>query len=161
MPSYEAKDSIVEGRQLKVQRLSIPFVITGNATAASVVIGCDEPAVLFLKTEGVDQITEASGCLDDAAEETALNFNDAASDASGIFNLCVKIKEPIGRYIVSHVTSRLDGVSHPCYIGDTTESDGQSANGDKLLLTCNSTINFTSADLDADLEVEYVVSEDT
>jgi hypothetical protein len=70
--SYEAKDSLVRDRQLKVQEVCIPLAITGNATPASVSVVSDEPAIMFIRTEGVDGITEASGALD--AGQTAPTF---------------------------------------------------------------------------------------
>lgn len=150
---FQAKDTLVLGRQLKVQKLVIPFAITGNATPASVVLRSDEPGILFLRSEGVDQITSANGAIDSG--ETA-TYTVAASDASGIFNLLVKINEQIEKVQQARVVSRTTGVSHPCFLGD---ADGISGNGNKIMLTCDSTVDLSSANLDACLEVEYVVSE--
>lgn len=150
---FSAKDPLVRGRQLKVQRLVIPFAITGNATPASVVLRSDEPAVLFLRSEGVDQITSSSGALDSG--ETA-TYSTSPVDATGIFNILVKVSEPIEKVCRAAVVSRTTGVAQPCYLGD---ADGISGNGNKIMLTCDSVVNLSSANLDACLEVEYVVAE--
>lgn len=149
--SYDAKNELVRARQLKVQKLSLPFRIVGNATPASVAITKDDPSLLFVKTQGVDQITAALDTADGSPSLTAAN------DANGIFNLMVKVGESLGKIVKAQVTSRTDGVSHPCFIDDT---DGISAAGDKILLTCDSTVALNAANtLDACLEVQYVVSE--
>lgn len=147
--SYPSKDSQVQARKLKVQRLSIPLVITGNATPASVLLRNDEPGILFLRSEGVNQITAA---LD--AGETA-TYATAADDSDGIFQLFVKVQEVVSKVIVAKITSRTTGVSHPCYLGD---ADGLSSAGNIMLL-CDSTIDFSAASLDACLEVSYIVAE--
>lgn len=149
--SYDAKSDLVRNRQLKVQELNIPFKIVGNATPASVAITKDEPSVLFLKSQGVDQITPALDAADGTPSLTAAN------DANGIFNLMVKVGESLSKIQSARIVSRIDGVSHPCFIDDT---DGISAAGDKILLTCDSTVALNAANtLDACLEVKYVVSE--
>lgn len=151
--SFDAKSPLVRDRQLKAQKLVIPFAITGNATPASVVLRSDEPSVLFLRSQGVDQITSAAGALDSG--ETA-TYSVAANDANGIFNLLVKVSEPIKKVLGALVIGRTDGVTQPCKLGD---ADGVSGNGDKIMLTCDSTIDLSAANMDACLVVYYEVDE--
>lgn len=150
MPNYYAKNELVQGRQLKVQRLVIPFAITGNATASAVSISRDEPALLFLKTEGVDEITPA---LDSADGTPTLT---AANDANGIFNLMIKISEQVGKVMHAQVVGRDAATLVVCTLAD---SDGISAAGDKILLDCDTAVDLSAANLDACLELEYVVAE--
>ena len=150
--SFQAKDNQVQGRQLAVQQLVIPFVITGNATPASVVLRNDEPSILFLRSEGVDQITTSTGALDSG--ETA-TYTTSPVDANGIFNLLVKLGETAAKVCSAQVIRRTDGTAHPCMLGD---ADGLSSNG-KIMLTCDSTVNLASANLDGCLIVNYVVAE--
>lgn len=150
--SYQSKNAQVHGRQLKVQRLVIPFTVTGNATPASVVLRNDEPSVLFLRSQGVDQITEAAGALDSGE---SVSFTVAANDANGILNMLVKVGEVVGKVCRANVTDRTSGGSQPCKLGD---ADGLSPNG-KILLTMDSSIDFSAANGDLCLEVEYVIAE--
>lgn len=53
---YQPKDTEVYTRQLKVQRLVIPFVITANATPSSKTLTNDDPQILSLQTQGISQI---------------------------------------------------------------------------------------------------------
>lgn len=150
MSNYNAKADLVQNRQLKVQRLVIPFTITGNATPASVVITRDEPGILFLKTEGVNQITAAL----DAADGTPTLA--AADDSDGIFNLMVKISEPVGKVMQAKVSGRASAAIVGCTLANTT---GITAGGDKIVLNCDTAVDFSAANLDGCLEVEYVVAE--
>lgn len=150
--SYQSKSALVSGRQLSVQRLVIPFTVTGNATPASVVLKSDEPSVLFLRSQGVDQITVANGALDSG--ETA-TYTVAANDANGIMNFLVKLEEVCVKVMRANVTDRVAGGSQPCKLGD---ADGISSNG-KIMLTMDSTIDFSAANGDLCLDVEYIVAE--
>lgn len=53
--SYMSKNAQTQGRELKVQRLSIPFTVTASATPSAVILHNDEPEILFMQSEGVDQ----------------------------------------------------------------------------------------------------------
>lgn len=150
--SFNSKDSLVLERQNKVQRLVIPFSITASATAANVVLRNDEPARMFLRSEGVDQITTASGALESG--ETA-TYSVAADDSDGIFNILVKLNESCAKVMRANVTDRVNGGSQPVKLGD---ADGLSSLG-KIMLTCDSTVNLSTTNLDGCLEVEYVVVE--
>lgn len=158
MSKYDAKNSQVLGRQLKVQRLVIPFTITASATPASVVLRNDQPDVLFIKSEGVDQITAAL-----TSGETA-TYTVAPNDANGIINIFIKqISSPVsGSYVdvcgkvqQANVRDRVNGGSQPCKLGD---ADGISSLGN-IMLTMDSTVNHATTNFDGCLEVEYVISE--
>lgn len=152
--SYQSKNSQVQGRQLKVQSLIIPFAVTANATPALVVLSSDEPSILFLRSEGVNQITTASGAL--ASGETA-TYSVAPNDANGIMNLLLKIQpnDVCLKVMQANVIDRVNGGSQPCKLGD---ADGISSAGN-IMLTMDSTVNLSTTNLDACLEVEYVVVE--
>lgn len=150
--SFQPKSSLVHGRQLKVQRLVIPFTVTAHATPASVVLRNDEPSVLFLRSEGVDQITTASGALDSG--ETA-TFSVSPNDANGIMNLLLKLEETVAKVCRANVTDRVNGGSQPCKLGD---ADGISSNG-KIMLTLDSSVDHSTTNADYCLEVEYVVAD--
>lgn len=149
--SYQSKNSLVRGRQLKVQRLVIPFSVTASATPSAVSLRSDEPSILFLKSEGVDQISAAL-----AVSETA-TYSVSPNDANGILNLLVKIQseDSCAKVMRANVTDRVNGGSQPCKLGD---ADGISSAGN-IMLTMDSSVDFTSTSLDACLEVEYVVAE--
>lgn len=151
---YEAKASNVAARQLKVQRLAIPLTIAGNATPASVVLRNDEPSVLYLQSEGVDQITAA---LD--TNETA-TYTVAANDANGVFRALVSIQEPIAKVVAAYAIRRDAFEVIPGRLGSasgiTTGVDG----GQKIMLAFDSALALNAANtLDACLVVEYVVAE--
>jgi hypothetical protein len=103
--SFSAKDELVRGRQLAVQTLSIPFVVTGNATPSAVNITCDEPAVLFLRTQGVDQITAAL-----AANDTFPTYS-TPNDATGVFNMLLIINETLVKVVDAKLVRRTPGTS--------------------------------------------------
>ncbi len=149
--SFQSKNVLVLGRQLKVQRLVIPLVITASATPSAVVLRNDEPAVLFLKSEGVDQIT---GAL--AAGETA-TYTNSPSDASGVMNLFIKIQpeDSCAKVCRASFVSRVTGVQQPLFLGD---ADGISSLGN-IMLTLDSTVNFATTSADGCIEVEYIVAE--
>lgn len=149
--SYNSKDELVLNRQLKVQRLSIPLVITANATPASVALSNDEPAILFLKSEGVDQITPALSVADGTPSFTAAN------DATGIFNIMVKINENLGKVVNASVQSR--NVVNKIFGCSLANTNGITAGLQKIVLNCDSDVNLSTTNLDACLVVEYVVAE--
>lgn len=148
--SYNATNELVQNRQLKVQRLVIPFAITGNATPASVVLASDEPAILFLKSQGVDQITDALDS-DDGTPTLA-----SATDLTGIFNIMVKVGESIAKVQHAEVITRTGTAALVvCSLADT---DGITAAGDKIVLNCDTAVDLSAANLDACLVLEYVIA---
>lgn len=149
MPSFYAKNELVQNRQLKVQRLSIPFSITGNATPASVVLANDEPAVLFLKSEGVNQITAA---LDGDTAPTFVSQNDA----NGLFSAMVKVGESVGKVMNAMIIRRTAHGLDTCKLADT---DGITVLGDKIVLDCDTGVDLSAASLNACLVLEYSVAE--
>ncbi len=154
MPSYSAKDEVVQNRQLKVQRVSIPLSIVGNATPASVVPRNDEPARLFLQTEGVDQIT---GAL--ASGETA-TYTVAASDANGVFRALLKVNESVEKVCAAYACRRDAFELVPARLGSASGITTGSGGGKSIMLAVDTALALNAANtLDACLVVEYVVSE--
>jgi hypothetical protein len=154
--SYLATDSLVQGRQLKVLTLAIPFVVVGSATAANVSLTNDEPALLFFKSESVDQITAAL-----ATNETA-TYSESPSDSGGVVNILLNVGENVEKVQVAHVTSRLAAVEtfQACQLGSSTGITTGTGGGKKIMLTMDSTVAFNAANtLDACLEVSYTVAE--
>lgn len=145
--AFQSKDELVLGRQLKVQRLVIPFVITAHATASLVAISCDEPALLFLKTEGVDQIT--------AVTDGTPSFA-SPSDSAGTFNILVKLSEVAAKVMHAQVIGRNAALVKNCTLANTT---GLTAAADKIVLNCTTAINETTTSTNACLLVEYVIAE--
>lgn len=149
MSNYNAKSELVLNRQLKVQRIVIPFVITGNATPASVAIAKDDPALLFLKTQGVDQITAALDSADGTPTFVSQN------DANGLFSAMVKVGEPVGKVMHAMIVRRDAHGFDTCKLADT---DGITAAGDKIVLDCDTGVDLSAANLNACLVLEYVAA---
>lgn len=153
--SYYAKNPLQMGVQLRNQELVLPFVITHNATPASVVISQDDPSILFLATQGVDQITPALN-----SGETAPTYA-SPTDATGIFNILVRISEPLVKVVCATVTSRLTGEVVACTL-PSAPSNGITAGsggGQDIALNCDSAGNFSTTDYNAVLRVVYQVQE--
>lgn len=152
--SYQAKSELVLNQQLKVQSLHLPFVITGNATPALVVVGRDNPGILAIRTEGVDQIT---GAL--ASGDTAPTYA-APVDANGVLNILVSIGERIAKVVSAKVVRR-NGVECIASTLPSAPASGVIAgtNNDKICLNLDSAASFAAGSYDACLEVSYIVEE--
>jgi len=148
--SYSAKNEHVLNAQLKVQELCLRLAITGNATPASVVVAVDYPAVLFLRTEGVNKITAALDASDGTPSFVAQN------DANGLFSAMIKVGEPVGKVLSAQLIRRTAHGVDTCKLADT---DGITAAGDKIVLDCDTGVDLSAANLDACLIVKYVVAE--
>jgi hypothetical protein len=148
--SYSAKNEHVLNAQLKVQELCLRLAITGNATPASVVVAVDDPAVLFLRTEGVNKITAALDASDGTPSFVAQN------DANGLFSAMIKVGEPVGKVLSAQLIRRTAHGVDTCKLADT---DGITAAGDKIVLDCDTGVDLSAANLDACLIVKYVVAE--
>lgn len=153
MANYQAKNPQQSDRQLKVQRLSIPFVIVGNATSSSVSVSSDEPSILFIRTQGNDGITPNL-----EAGETA-TYTSSPNDGTGVFNMLVRIQESVVKVVSARVADRVRGTSSPAYLGKAAPS--LASNGSDIMLSCTSDValNSGSNTLNACLELEYIVSE--
>ena len=149
--SYESKSAAVGSRQMAVEELAIPFVLTHNATPASVVLANDEPSVLFLKSEGVDKIASIVSSLGDTATYTGA----AIVDANGILALFINLGGDVCKKVISaQMVSRITGVSQPLFLGSAT---GISALGN-IMLKLDSAIDHTATDVDASIIVRYTVT---
>jgi len=154
MPSYVANDEVIQRRQLKVQKVSIPLTIVGNAVAASVVPRNDEPARMFLQTGGVDQIT---GAL--ASGETA-TYTTAPADATGVFRVLLKVNEQLEKVVKACAYSRTNAEVAPSFLGSATGITTGSAGGKSIMLVVDCAVDFTGANtFNGSLEIEYVVAD--
>ncbi len=153
MPNYQAKDSQVFGRQLKVERLTIPFSIVGNATSTSVVASSDEPSLMFFATEGVNGITAALG-----SSETA-TFTTAANDTSGIFQILLKTSQPVVKVCQARMSLPATGVAQVVQLGSATGITTGAGGGNSIMLVGTASVTAHSGSTFAGcLEVEYTVS---
>lgn len=152
--AYNAKDSLVDGRQLEVQSLCIPLTIVGNATAASVSLRCDEPGFMFLRSSSVDQITAAL-----LPNETA-TYSASPADASGIFQVLIRINEQLVKVCDARLAQRDGATAQSAYLGSATAITTGTAGGTAIMILCDSSVDFTGANtLNACLEVNYIVVE--
>lgn len=154
MSDFYAKNSLQMDRQLKVQKLSVPFVIVGNASSASVSISCDETSFVFFRTQGNDQIT---GAL--ASGETA-TYSSSPNDGTGVYQALVKIQENVIKVVSLRCGDLVTGNSDLARRGSSTAITTGSGGGQSImvLLTSPSALNASNT-VDACLEVEYIVQE--
>jgi len=155
--SYQADNEQILGIQLKVQSLRLPFSISGNASSASVAVGRDDPSIIFIKTQGVDQIAAA---LD--AGDTAPTYA-AANDAAGMFSILVKLYGEQIRKVVSAKIVCMDAGAPEIFACSlpSAPSSGIVQGGalDKMAFNADSSASFTSGSHNYSLEVSYVVNE--
>lgn len=154
---YQPKDSQVYSRQLKVQRLSIPFTVTHNATPASKTSTVDEPGLLFFNFAGITGITSAAGAIDSIGE--TLPTLATATDSTGVFNVLIKINEPLAKVCSISIKGRAgaSGITDFCQILAFTT--GSVNAGQSIVANITSGVNFGTTDLDACLQVEYITQE--
>lgn len=153
--SFSAKQDLVRNKQLKVQQISLPFVITGNATPASVVLTPEDPSILFLQTQGVNQVTAAL-----ASGETAPTYTTV--DANGTFGALVAIGETLVKVVDAQIVSRTGEQVCYAYL-PSAPSNGITAGtggGKKIALQCKipASLISTGTGFDGTLLVEYVVT---
>lgn len=150
--AYQAKELGVLDRQLKVQEICIPFVITHHATSTSVVHSNDAPSLLFIKTEGLDDIAGA-----EAVGEVAPTMS-SASDSSGVSYFMVKIGEPVAKVQAAYVMSRVvdSGLNKPANILAFATGTNAAQN---IYLKVTHGVNLSSTDLNGCLVVKYVIDE--
>ena len=154
MIGYMPQDEKLARRALKVQSLSIPIKIVGNATAASVVPSNDEPAFCFIATAGVDQIT---GAL--LANETA-TYTVAPADATGKFNVLIRVKENIAKNLGADLVQTDDVNAQFACLGSATGITTGTAGGQALMYSCDCSVALNASNtFNGLLTVYYSVSE--
>lgn len=151
MSTFYAKDAAAQDRQLKVQRLVIPFTVTSSATTSSVVLGNDESSVLFLQSQGVNQITAADSV---AAAQYA---DTTPTDTAGDLNILVKVGETVAKVMQCRIRNRITGAEYAAH-QDSGGTQGVSTSGN-IMLSVSTSVNFSTTSLDACLEVEYSVED--
>lgn len=148
--SYDPKSEHTRSVALKVQSLYLHLFIDGDAVPANKKHRPDDSAVLFIKTEGID---DTSSALDSG--EAAPSFV-APVDANGQFSVLVKVSEKIKRIVSAKCVRQDASEVISCTLANTS---GLSANGDKIVLNIDSAVNLAAGDYRGCLEVQYVVDE--
>jgi hypothetical protein len=159
--AYDAKNSPQLGRQLEVQRLVIPVLLTGNATAASVSLMSDEPEFVLFNSSSVNQISAAL-----APNETA-TYSAAPSDSAGVVQCLVQIGEPLVKICkVSLVNRQGVNTGDYAYLGSATgitilTTPTGPINGSNMMVLLNvaNVLSSGSSVNDCCLEVDYIVTQ--
>lgn len=160
--AYMPKDDQCYRRSVEVQKLTIPFFITANATPASKTVVSDEPSLLFLDVQGINNCTVASGAFDTSAEAAAITFQ-TPSDTAGQFSVLVRTNEP--NALVKVMYCRVVSRSVQNEGGSGTPSSGSSPSfltsvGNKIVADFTiSGLNLATTNGDLCLEVEYIAAE--
>ncbi len=151
--SYVPQDSLVQLRNLKVERLVIPFSIVGSATSTSVVATSDEPGFVFFATQGVDGITAAL-----STSETA-TYTTSPDDGTGVFNVLIKLGESVGKLCSARFSLRDSLTAQAVKLGSATGITTGTGGGKSLMLTCDTTVDLHASNtILGVLEVDYAVS---
>jgi hypothetical protein len=161
--AYYPKDDLTYGRSVKVQSLTIPFYITANATPASKTLAVDEPGLLFLNVQGINDCTVAAGAFDTSTEQSAITFA-TPTDSTGAFGLLVRVgngSELILKVMSVTVSSRNGAVSGilcspPTGANSTPAVEYITLLGDKLVANVASGIDLATTNADLVLKVEYI-----
>lgn len=159
--SYYPKDDSTYHRSVEVQKLTIPFFITHNATPASKVITVDAPALLFLDVQGINNCTVASGAFDSSAEQSAITFA-SPSDTAGSFSLLVRVgngQELVGKVMYARVVSRSNVAPGVSVMGQPSSGSSPAyitLLGDKVVCDVVTGVNLATTDGDFCLELEYI-----
>lgn len=156
--NYNAKQSLVQDRQLKVQRLVVAFQVIGNATAANVSLSNESPSLVYLQSNAVNQITAAL-----ASGETA-TFTGTPADASGQLNVLVKVGEPVVKVVSVAISdlgtgfTALTGVA--AKLGSATGITTGAAGGSSIMLeVAIGADNTTATTSQRSLIVEYITQQ--
>ena len=150
---FPAKSSVVLDRQLKVQKLTIPYQITGASVSTSVAQISDEPAILGIKSMSVDGWTTLLESGETASADITL------SNSVGNYALLVKVSESVGKICKAEVTDRLTGVRALAYINST--NDPLSSGGGSMIVNVDSADDLTSQGTvySKVLVIEYVAAD--
>jgi hypothetical protein len=153
--AYYPKDDSVYRRSVEVQRLSIPFLITHNATPASKVLSVDEPSLLFLGVQGINNLTVASGAFDTSAEQSAITFA-SATDTTGIFSILCRINEPLVKVMSVTIVARDGSSSVPGTSPTGASGTFITSLGNKIVANFSGAVNLATTDGNYTLVVEYI-----
>lgn len=152
---YQPKDAAVASRQLVVQRLSIPFTVTHNASPASKTMTVDEPSLVFFNFQGITQLSTSTGAIETGEILPTLA---TATDSTGVFNVLIKIREPLVKvcavYLIGRGSSSLMLSGQPLAFTTGSTNSGQS-----IVANIPSGVNLSTTDVDACLCVEYTTVE--
>lgn len=158
--SFQAKTPLVLNRALEVQRLSIPLLITHNATPASKTVAVDEPGILFVNVQGITGISTTTGALGSAEVAPSLA---SATDSTGVINVEVLINEVLVKVMNIQLISRNLNASPLVIPGQilafSTGAGVSGLVGADLFANFTTGVNLATTDLDACLVVEYITAE--
>ncbi len=155
--SFQAKDTLVLGNQLSVQELCLAFTIVGNATPASVLVTAADPAILFIKTQGTDQITPA---LPGTPPESLPTYT-TQTDSAGNFSVLIKLNETVTVVDCAFAVRSNLGASGPeVKAYDLANTNGIDASGTCICLNGHTSEALNAGNtLSAALIVRYVTAE--
>lgn len=154
MARYQAKDSGVLQRQLKVQTLVIPFTCSASATPSAKVVTNDEPSILFLNFQGNTGITQANGALE--AGETLPSLA-TATDSTGVINILALIHEPLVKVMRVTFAPRNGATGATGTVLAFTT--GSTNSGQSVVANITTGVNLTTTAIDACIVVEYITQE--
>lgn len=157
---FYPKTPLVSNRATEVQRLSIPLLITANATPASKTVAVDEPGIVFVNVQGITGISVANGALASTETPPALA---TATDSTGVINVEWLINEALVKVMnCSLVTRNLNG-SSLCIPGQILAfSTGAGVSGltqADIFANFTTGVNLGTTNLDCCLVVEYIAAE--
>lgn len=160
MANFYPKTPLVMNRALEVQRLSIPLLITANATPASKVVTVDEPGILFVNVQGITGISVANGALASTETPPALA---TATDSTGVINVEVLINEVLVKVMHIELITRNLNASPLVIPGQilafSTGAGVSGLVGADLFANFTTGVNLGTTNLDACLVVEYIAAE--
>lgn len=153
--AFSPKDEKVANRALRVQELCLNFTVLGHATPASKTVTKDEPSILYLNFEGLNQTTAALETGDTAPTYAA------PADATGIFNVLIDIGEPVAKVLAAQCIPRNIAAGAFALTLPSAPATGVIAgtNGDKIALNGDTAVDLSAANLlDACIAVKYMAS---
>lgn len=146
MKVYSTQPQVL-GQQIEVQRLVIPFEITGHATPASKTLASGLPGVLHIAAEG-----QAVTGVDASATGATL------VDADGQFGLLIELGDSVASVIQARVRRPAVTASLAEDICGFVDSDGLTENGNVWLQVDTAIALSAAATTKFVLELEYKLS---
>lgn len=139
----------VENQRLKVQSLTIPFTINGNATPASITFVNGLPGVLYLQTEGAN----SNGAI--TAQEAAATAYNTKLDASGVFNALLVLGETV-KEVYGGTCQQIASASGAIGIANVWKAGTLGISpGGNIMLNIDSTLDLSSVTGNFLLDVKY------
>lgn len=143
MKQYSSQPQVL-GQQIAVQRLVIPFEITGHATPASKTLASGLPGVLTIAAEGLP-----ATAVDASASGATL------TDAAGRFALLIELGDSVDSVVQARVRQPAATAALGEDICGFVDADGLTASGNVWLQVDSSVDLSVAATTKFVLEVEY------